>query len=626
MVIDIKDSSIFVSNLSSKYSKFIELQLSGYGFKPYDDDAYVIAHNEPMYMLGLLFDYMSENEYDYQITERTQNFINSSQKAVEEFENFKEKALKIKNGNIDKNELRKFQSYLDTLPRTLREHQEKAAFHLYKTVNGANFSVPGAGKTSVVLSVYEKLRQEGKVDTLFVVGPTACFFPWLGEFNLSLGRNPEGHIILSGMNPNNRDLVYSPYANKQELYLVSFQTLSNDMESIKNFFEINKVYFVVDEAHYVKRSNGLWANASLNISPYAKNRCVLTGTPMPHSYTDLYNIFDLLWPENNPINRQNRLRLENYIAIGDNEAAKSILDDAIGSLFYRVRKNDLKLGKQKFNNPTIVTMKPYERKIYDTIVSEIWQFSRQEFLRESEVRDRLRAGRMIRLRQAISYATLLNTAILDYDDNWDITNSEVATLIQDYDNLEKPAKLEKLIEMVQQFQRKKKKVVIWTHFIGTLKLIKEEFEALGIRVKTIYGDIPIENNKGLETREEIRKEFIDADSGLDVLVANPGACAESISLHTTCFDAIYYDLSFNCAEYLQSLDRIHRVGGSEDVEVNYHFLQYDNTFEQDIADNLEEKRRRMFAVIERDYPIYSMDLNQINDVAMEIYDGLFEHN
>ena len=79
---------------------------------------------------------------------------------------------------------------------------------------------------------------------------------------------------------------------------------------------------------------------------------------------------------------------------------------------------------------------------------------------------------------------------------------------------------------------------------------------------------------------------MDAESGLDVLVANPGACAESISLHKTCFDAIYYDLSYNCAEYLQSLDRIHRVGGSEDVEVNYYLLQYYNTIEAQIVDNL----------------------------------------
>ena len=145
-------------------------------------------------------------------------------------------------------------------------------------------------------------------------------------------------------------------------------------------------------------------------------------------------------------------------------------------------------------------------------------------------------------------------------------------------------------------------------------------------VKTIFGDVPVESSKGLETREQIRKEFMDAESGLDVLVANPGACAESISLHKTCFDAIYYDLSYNCAEYLQSLDRIHRVGGSEDVEVNYYLLQYYNTIEAQIVDNLTDKRRRMYNLVEQDYPIYSMELTNEFNLEPQIYDSVFGQN
>lgn len=41
------------------------------------------------------------------------------------------------------------------------------------------------------------------------------------------------------------------------------------------------------------------------------------------------------------------------------------------------------------------------------------------------------------------------------------------------------------------------------------------------------------------TREEIIQEFINPSSGVDVLIANPAACAESISLHKTCSHAIY---------------------------------------------------------------------------------------
>jgi SNF2 family DNA or RNA helicase len=626
MNINISDNSIYLSDINPQNSRNIRVQLSGYGFRLNSDGVYTLYHEEPMHILTMLFQYMDGNQFDYQLTENTLSFIERNQRTDEEFDGFKENALRIKNGDIDEDEFSDFRDYLDTLPRKLRDHQEKSAFHLYSTGNGANFSVPGAGKTAVVLSVYEKLKREGIVDTLFVLGPTACFYPWIDEFQAALGREPESRVILSGLDPTHRDYIYNYDTGQHELYLVSFQTLTNDIEKLKTLFERNKVFFVVDEAHYVKRDDGLWGNAALQLSPEAVKRCVLTGTPMPRSYTDLYNIFDLLWPDNKPINRQTRLRLEHCIATDNELLAEELLNDTVGPLFYRVRKSDLGLGPQIFHPTEVIRMNPHERQIYNTIVNEITDFTREEFRRESEVRERLRAGRMIRLRQATSYSRLLETAIQDYSDNWEVENSEAATLIKGYDELEKPAKLERLVEMVQEFQSEQKKVVIWTHFIGTLNLIKEELEGLGIRVKTIYGDVPVESNKGLETREHIRKEFMDADSGLDVLVANPGACAESISLHKTCFDAIYYDLSYNCAEYLQSLDRIHRVGGSEDVEVNYYLLQYENTFEADIVDNLEDKRRRMYGLVEQDYPVYSMDLRQEFNLEPQIYDSVFGQN
>ena len=105
--------------------------------------------------------------------------------------------------------------------------------------------------------------------------------------------------------------------------------------------------------------------------------------------------------------------------------------------------------------------------------------------------------------------------------------------------------------------------------------------------------------------------FKDRSSGLDILIANPAACAESISLHKTCSNAIYYDLSYNCAEYLQSLDRIHRVGGSEEKVSYYRFLQYADTFEHEILGNLTKKARRMADVIDQDFPLALCELAEL---------------
>jgi SNF2 family DNA or RNA helicase len=198
-------------------------------------------------------------------------------------------------------------------------------------------------------------------------------------------------------------------------------------------------------------------------------------------------------------------------------------------------------------------------------------------------------------------------------------------VIYGYDRLEIPAKLQHLTRLVGDLQRRKQKVVIWAYFVGTLKLIVKSLTKSGFVCKLIYGGTPIEQTSidEEETREQIRTEFVDPGSGLDILVANPAACGESISLHKTCYHAIYYDLSYNCAQYLQSLDRIHRVGGSEINQANYYFLQYENTIEPDIKWNLENKASKMQEVIDEDYGIYSLDMFEEDD-DIQAYERLFD--
>ena len=424
------------------------------------------------------FDYY---QYSYTFSESIQSIVDIHNDRVESFNAFKAEAERIKNGEVNQDELADFQSFLATLPRKLRDHQLKSAFHLYSVGNGANFSVPGAGKTSVALSVYGKLRDEGRVNKLFVVGPTSCFYPWIDEFGLTLGRTPDS-TILSGKHPDLRQRVYG-YPGETELFLVSFQTLLNDVSMVGEMFsrDENDIYLVIDEAHYIKRQDASWANAVLGITAAAKNRCVLTGTPMPHGYADLYNIFDAIWPNNPPINSNDRGRIAVLNGQGDNGRIQEILNETVGPLFYRVRKRDLGLGPQIFHPPVPVEMNMHERLIYDTIMKEIRDFTRNEWSRESTVWDRMKRGGMTRLRQATSYAKLLKTGISDFDSNIDISSSEVAGSINDYDTFEKPGKLTKLIEMVQEFQQSNKKVVIWTHFIGTLKLIERENTEFGIQ-------------------------------------------------------------------------------------------------------------------------------------------------
>jgi len=105
-----------------------------------------------------------------------------------------------------------------------------SACHLYLTKNGANFSVPGSGKTAVVLTVYEILRKQGIVNLLYVVGPVACFAPWRDEFVLTLKRIPDCRILAGGDVSQRNEIYFCNTENMGELYLTSFNTLANDID------------------------------------------------------------------------------------------------------------------------------------------------------------------------------------------------------------------------------------------------------------------------------------------------------------------------------------------------------------------------------------------------------------
>ena len=78
-----------------------------------------------------------------------------------------------------------------------------------------------------------------------------------------------------------------------------------------------------------------------------------------------------------------------------------------------------------------------------------------------------------------------------------------------------------------------------------------------------------------------------------VLLANPAAMAEGVSLHTVCHDAVYVDRTFNAGQYLQSLDRIHRLGLPDDAETRIHLITATGTIDDHVRRRVEVKSRRL---------------------------------
>ena len=518
---------------------------------------------------------------------------------------------KIKNSQFDLSRSARFLKFLkENLARPLLPHQVKAAIHLVNLDHAANFSVPGAGKTAVVLAVYEYLRCKGQLSSLFVVGPRSCFAPWRTEFSETLGRDPSAEILAGG-NVELRQRKYFPSTgNHAELYLVTYHTLARDLNHAAMLVRSvgNGVFLVIDEAHYMKQDNGVWANAVLSVANYARKKCVLTGTPFPKDYADGINQFEVLYSNSALFDENKKANIRDFSNSGKHALAKAELEPSIDGLYYRVRKKELGLSKQNFLPIISVEMNPLERELYLYIERRIGELRDIEH-EDLETLVKLKRGRIMRLRQATSYPPLLGTAIVDYDEEIvETTNFRLRESIKKYDQLEIPAKLQRLLSEIKSVVNRGEKVVVWANFIRVLHKIQTECRKIGIDSQVVFGGTPTQDDIDEDSRESIIERFKDRKSSLDVLIANPAACAESVSLHKSCSNAIYYDLSYNCAQYLQSLDRIHRVGGSEHTISHYRFLQCADTFEDRILTNLQEKVVRMAEVIDQDFPLADCDL------------------
>ena len=106
----------------------------------------------------------------------------------------------------------------------------------------------------------------------------------------------------------------------------------------------------------------------------------------------------------------------------------------------------------------------------------------------------------------------------------------------------------------------------------------------------------------LEEREINIKKFIDGE--YSVLISNPHTLAESVSLHKTCHDAVYFEYTFNLTHLLQSRDRIHRLGLPDGTKTTYYFAAIDgdefgsNSIDIKTLDRLKMKEERMLRAVE----------------------------
>ena len=498
----------------------------------------------------------------------------------------------------------------DSMIRKLREPQLWDAFHIVNMIRSANFSVPGAGKTSIVYGAFAYLYHKKEIDNLVVIGPINSFLAWKNEFVLNFGYKLPLNVY---------DYQEKRYRDAQErfdgityetnncnLILFNYESLPANMDAIKRIIG-PRTLLVFDEVHRVKSIDGERAKACLEISKKAKYKVVLSGTPIPNGYLDIHNFLKILFPDEYKT-------LFNYdiqflkSANKDSQKRNRINDD-IYPFFCRTTKDDLHIPPPEDDDITTGYVSFGED--YDRILSYIYRECQRSTLLL-----------YIRLMQASTNPSLVLNKItlddlhsfdteLDSNDFVDMFGGTVCSEtysedekqhIRDYGMTEK---YYRGLNLIKYLVESRNQVVVWEIFVDTIEKTCVDLTKLGIKCGVIYGSVPI-----IE-REQLITDFINKK--YDVLITNPHTMAESVSLHRNCHHAVYMEYSFNLVHMLQSRDRIHRLGLEPNDKTYYHYMILDNpkafynTIDMKIYNRLKAKEDLQTKAVEGNDLIYIED-------------------
>lgn len=329
------------------------------------------------------------------------------------------------------------------------------------------------------------------------------------------------------------------------------------------------------------------ARAALGLAHLPVGKLIMSGTPMPQSVDDLIPQFAFIYPE---------------IA-----ATSEDVVELIRPVYVRTNKKELGLPPVT-RVMAQLPMAPMQRELYKLMKFEVAREAASALTIRSKQAFRSLGRSVARLLQFVSNPALLSSEIgFAHPDL-------LAAVLAEGDG----PKLKYVIKRARQLARENQKVLIWSSFVRNVEYISERLADLG--AVYIHGGVDAGDEDDDETREGKIKLFHD-DPNVRVMVANPAAASEGVSLHRVCHHAIYLDRTFNAAHYLQSEDRIHRFGLPQDQETTIEIVECSDSVDETVRERLGYKIGKMAEALDDTslrpdpIPLDPTDIEDIDDYS-----------
>lgn len=161
-------------------------------------------------------------------------------------------------------------------------YQKKAIKFGLTNSCAAFFLDPGLGKTSILLAIIKMLKKEGLIDKALIIAPLRVVYSvWPKEIEKWTDFNGLSYEILHGKDKE------KAYGRDADIYLINPEGLSW-LFGHKDFKKRGFDLLGIDESSKFKSTSSQRFKILKNQLSYFARRYILTGTPTPNGYMDLF--------------------------------------------------------------------------------------------------------------------------------------------------------------------------------------------------------------------------------------------------------------------------------------------------------------------------------------------------
>lgn len=450
----------------------------------------------------------------------------------------------------------------------------------------------GTGKTYITLWEAEEMFKRKMIDALFVLAPNGLHTNWVNyeiPELMSLPYRAEAYHSKKGKTRKHQLAMKSltEWRDGLPILAMAYDAIKTDAgkKIAKKFLVDRNCLFVADESNRIKSPGAKITRTVLGASKYTKYKRTLCGTPITNAPFDIYSQFkflDLEFWKRTPYGLSDFQDFKTFFGIwekitrgeGENQrefplcvAYKNleILAELVKMMSSRVLKEDVLTDlPPKLYSYRGFDMSPKQVRLYMDIETEFMTTFNDE---------------MIFAPQAIVRLLRMQQILCGYLPTAEGENDIKCTPIED-----KNPRRELLKEICHDLPHK---AIIWARFIEDINQICDMLGSKAVRwdgtVKT-------------EIREENKRRFKQCSvDEVQFLVATPDSMGEGHTLNEA-KTMIYYSNSYKLKERLQSEDRNHRAGQTD--QVNIIDIVANNSMDLDIIASLRRKFDSASSVID----------------------------